>query len=669
MSSQLISPIDAQNVIEHLLEAFALHEIVVDAQGRPVDYIFLAVNSAFETMTGLKGKDILGRRVTSVIPKLDPFWIETYGRVAQTGTSASFRHYDTQLHKWWQVTAFCPLLGRFAVLFRDITEEVRESFENKLYSRLNEALYQISRAEWNQDAELISAVLKVVVDLTHAREVIHHLHFFHDSGNQQDCFSMGPDGLAPRTDCEDLQGLDTLSPGAHPLETEGARALPSPTDWILVITNDRDCFHSVTFLGIDLSAFGFGLDVFRTYFHEVRSILEQLHLAREKSTLQQQFLHAQKLKSLGVQAGIVAHDFNNLLAAILGKIELLKVRSPGEAELRTELGNLQKLVLQGKDLTTQLLSFVGMDSLEMKEVEIVNFAHELEPLLRASVPRNIELVIDTQHLPPETHVWADSGRLRQAILNLAVNAADAIGELSGNITILFALENILDGKTWKGLFPTKPGEYIAIQVVDDGPGIAQDKLEKIFEPFFSTKPDGHGLGLSAVVNIVKEHRGNIRVESRPGQGTKFMIVLPRHKIATPRSVPVEAELDRCQDGEGPLEVLLIDDEPWLLEVNRETFECLGHRVSVASDGYQGLNVYRSGTFDLVCLDLTMPGMSGQELWALIKEEKPDQRFLILTGFSSQSLPPQMLQDTHTRFLQKPFELRALTEKLQELFGI
>lgn len=668
--SSLISPLDAQNALEYMPEAFAFHEMVFDHDGHPIDYIFLAVNRVFETMTGLKGKDIIGRRVSSVIPKLDPFWVQTYGQVAMTGQPKVFENYDTQLKKWWEVSAFCPQPGRFAVFFRDISEEKQKSLENKIYLRLNEALYQLSRIEKPSDEELLSSALRVVLDLTQAREIVHHLHFFHNLKDQVDCYALDSKGQFGAVDCKGCEITDELQPGVHvvPSATH-SRDLSDIRDWILVVSSDSDCFHAVVFKGVDIDRFGQGLEVFKTYFHEVKSILEQFHLSREKNTLQQQFLHAQKLKSLGVQAGIVAHDFNNLLAAILGKIELLRVRSPEGEELKTELSSLQKLVLQGKDLTTQLLSFVGMDSLEMREVELHSFARELEPLLRASISKNINLVFDTVQLPKPCYVRADSGRLRQALHNLVVNAGDAIGELTGEVRLQFGTRIVSDPQAWKGLFPMKVGEYASIEVADNGPGIPADVLEKIFEPFFSTKANGHGLGLSAVVNIIKEHRGNLRVQSRIGQGTSFQILLPQHEAVVPiQTQNPDEEPNSCQDQDKSLDVLLIDDEPRLLEVNRETFECLGHRVSVAQNGKEGLESYRQGRFDLVSLDLTMPGMSGQELWTQIKMENPNQKILILTGYSSQSLPAEMLRDENTRFLQKPFELRALTEKLQELLA-
>lgn len=667
MTQHLITPLDAQSVIEHLFEAFALHELIVDSQGRPVDSIFLSVNPAFEQMTGKRGQDIIGRRLKQVFPDVDPFWIETFGKVALSGQATTFRRYDEGFGKWWYVAVFCPQPGRFAVLFRDVSEEMRESLENKFYSRLNEALYQLSRATVETEVTLVAEVLKVVLDLTRSELIAFQLRVFSQDRSQSLNLRVDSGGVATLETPLMADVCEHFPPGLHACPAPQAADCPG-FDRVLVVCNQSEYCQAVFFKGASPQVLETNQDVLRTFFHELYGLVHQKRLAREKEQLERQFLHAQKLKSLGIQSGIVAHDFNNLLAAILGKIELLKIKSHDPEQLKSELEHLHKLVLQGKGLTTQLLSFVGMDSLEMQSVRLKQLAQDLELLLQTTVPRNIALHTNYGEVGADLSVWADAGRIRQAVMNLVVNAADAIGTVGGDVWLDFHLETLPPEEDWKGLFPTRPGRYVRLSVRDNGPGIPADKLERIFEPFFTTKQGGHGLGLSAVVNIVKEHRGNIRVRSEPGKGAAFDILLPLHEEAAAVEGVVKVDLDHCVDADRPLRVLLIDDEPWLLEVNQETFECLGHRVWTATNGKEGLELFARQDFDLVVLDLTMPGLSGQEVWERMVDVRPDQRFIILTGYSSQALGQEMLDHSHTRFLQKPFELRSLTERLEELFG-
>jgi len=664
----LITPLDAMDVVEHMLDAFALHEILLDKFGNPIDYIFLAVNSAFEQMTGFKGEDLIGHRVKEIIPNLEPIWIERYAQVALTGVSTIFRHYDINLKKWWQVTAFCPRLGRFAVFFRDITVDVYEENENLMLRQLNEVLYRFSRREWPDENSIISEALIKVLELSESQELCHYLKEPERTVNHFVCLDH-PNAELQDVAEEELKDF-LRKPGAY-LLGKSETAQPEQMeleDWLLVIQNQEAVFQGLVFKGFPASKKGYGVEIFKSYFNEIYNIYNQFRLSQEKKILEQQFLQAQKLKSLGIQASVVAHDFNNLLAAILGKISILGLKPLDHSSLKQELHNLEKIVLQGKDLTTQLLSFVGMDSLEMHEVDLQKFLHDLEPLLRASIPKNIYFKIKKSELPENSYVWADVGRLRQALYNLVVNAADAIGNVAGEIKIVAESLELSDQSDWKGLLHSNAEVYYSLAVIDDGPGIPPEKIDKIFEPFFTTKEKGHGLGLSSVFNIIKEHRGNIRVQSTLGQGARFEVILPKYE--TPKdglSVQMVEPLDRCLESDQSKSTLLVDDEPWLLEVNKETFECFGHRVKTALNGEEALKIFQSESFDLVVLDLTMPGLSGQETWQAMKEMNPEQKIIILTGYSAMAIPSEMQQDPNTCFLQKPFEFTALTEKIESLF--
>lgn len=653
--------VDARDVVDYLLDAFALHEVLLDERGRPYDTILVAVNARFEEMTGLPSEQIIGRRLSQVFPGLEQFWLERIAAVALQGGSEHFRHRDNHFQKWWEVSLFQVRRGRAGVVFRSIEREMEREKSEQLalkLARLRELMIS-SEVTPNDRVQLVLGHLRQVVGL---RAVILTVRvgeterIIQDGSEELSRQSRLRNELSQRLSQElvrdevfagspeegyflDVFDLKDFKAAAWVLLEEGREA-PCPAEWRTVA--------------------GFLADVVK---------MDILHsMAEQRRLLEEQFLHAQRLKSLGVQAGVIAHDFNNLLAGLLSRIELMLLSEEQDFPRREELREIQALLLHGRDLTTQLLSFAGLESLQMQEVDLAVLLESARKMLRSALPRSLDLRLEVQDRPTFS-VLADEGRIRQVLLNLSVNAAEALRGRPGKLVIGVRPHRITSPEGWHGHPLEVDKDYALLYVQDDGPGIPPSLVARVFEPFFTTKPGGHGLGLSAVLNIVREHHGGVRVQSEEGRGTRFEILFPALR-PLPGEVnrPQWPEVAACQEKDTSLRILLIEDEPALLEVHRQLLECQGHEVEAFLTGEEALAVFPTRPFDSIIMDWTMPGLSGEELWLRLRELEREVPILITTGFSPQALPDSVLGDPACRVIQKPFEVRQLMALLGELTG-
>src|SRR5262245_24280513 len=371
----------------------------------------------------------------------------------------------------------------------------------------------------------------------------------------------------------------------------------------------------------------------------------------ERRQLEEQVRQAQKLEAVGQLAGGIAHDFNNLLTAILGNLSLvLANQQPGANAELLEAG--EKAALRAAELTSQLLGFSRRTLLKPRRLNVNATAEETVRLLRRTIDPRI--VIDVQADPGLWPVQADPGQMSQVLMNLCLNARDAMPQ-GGRLTL--RTENVVLDEAYARLhLEARAGEYVRLRVADTGHGIPPEVLPRIFEPFFTTKGPGRGtgLGLAMVFGIVKQHRGWLDCDTAPGRGTRFDVYLPR-SAAAEQAAAAEAAPAAPQPAGGSETVLLVDDEPLLRGLGRAILERHGYHVVLAEDGEQAVKVYeqRRGRIDLVLLDLTMPRMSGREAFARLLEVDPGVRVLFASGYSAE----QVNAAGHPRalgFVAKPY---------------
>lgn len=396
-----------------------------------------------------------------------------------------------------------------------------------------------------------------------------------------------------------------------------------------------------------------------------RDVTEAKRAAKEQLRLQRKLEEAQKLESLGVLAGGVAHDFNNLLTGVLGNASLAKMLLPQGSPIAGCVDEIEKASVRAADLCKQMLAYAGKGRLIVKKLDLSALIEESAPLLRLSVSKTAVLQFHlARNLPA---VVADATQLQQILMNLVINASEAIGDQHGLITVgtgrMRADQAYLNGTY---LAPELPeGDYAYLEVSDTGCGMDKETLAKIFDPFFTTKFLGRGLGLAAVLGIVRGHNGTLKVYSEPGRGSSFRLLLPCAEGAT-ESARTEASSSTNWRGSGV--VLVVDDEDTVRTTLARLLESFGFQVRLAADGAEGVEVFRShaDSLVLVLLDLTMPKKDGVEAFREMRCINNAARVLLMSGFSEQEAVSRFTGTGLAGFIQKPFTADALRRKIQEV---
>jgi two-component system cell cycle sensor histidine kinase/response regulator CckA len=397
-----------------------------------------------------------------------------------------------------------------------------------------------------------------------------------------------------------------------------------------------------------------------------QDISAQKQMLRETEELQAKLAQSQKLHTLGVLAGGVAHDFNNLLTGIMGNASLA-LHSMYKDVDKADVGGLLKDVItasaRAADLTRQLLAYAGKGQIATGPVDITELAAETASLVRATIPKNVEVRLDLQKDLPL--IEGDAGQLQPIIMNLAINASEAIGDSVGLVEIVTSEcdVKIEDGEVNQLGEPLPAGKYVCLNVRDNGSGMSEETLSHIFDPFFTTKFTGRGLGLSAVSGIVRSHGGNISVNSKLGSGSNFRILFPalqRKKVE---------RIDRCAHfnlyGSGA--ILVVDDEEMVRRTASVALRHYGYEVLLAENGKRALEILELAgpRLKAVILDTTMPVMSGAETLAEIRRMWPSLTVVMTSGFTLDEAMKRFRESGIAGFVQKPFTAQALAEAVKE----
>jgi two-component system cell cycle sensor histidine kinase/response regulator CckA len=503
-----------QMLFDQMVNGFALHEIICDAQNRPVDYRFLAVNPAFESMTGLKAATIVGRTVKDVLPQIEPFWIEKYGHVALTGEVAHFDSFSRDLNRHFEITAYCPTPRRFACISVDVTDRKK--------------------------------------------------------------------------------------------------------------------------------------------------------MAEERRKVEEQLQNVQKLEGLGLLAGGIAHDFNNLLMAILGNVDLALEEVPRESPATSGLHHIKQISLRAADLCKQMLAYSGKGKFMVQNIDLSSLVRDMANLLNVSISKKVVPRYNLATSLPAIAV--DPSQLRQVVMNLVINASEAIGERSGVISLTTGFMECDDSYLSSTYVSEKgaPGTYVFLEVTDTGCGMDKQTQSRIFDPFFTTKFTGRGLGLAAVLGIMRGHRGAIKVYSEQGKGTTFKMLFP----ASPGAVSPDSPLPKVERWTGTGLVLLVDDEEAIRSVAKRMLERIGFQVVAASDGREAVELFGKHAEQLACvvMDLTMPHMDGDVASREMRRIDQSVPVILSSGYNQQELSERFAGKGMAGFIQKPYQLVQITEVIRTVLG-
>jgi two-component system cell cycle sensor histidine kinase/response regulator CckA len=389
----------------------------------------------------------------------------------------------------------------------------------------------------------------------------------------------------------------------------------------------------------------------------------------ERRSLHLKILETQKLESLGVLAGGIAHDFNNLLTVILANASFIRLEETS-ATSREPLEHIENAARRAADLCRQMLAYAGKGSFLVERLDLNDLLQSTAQLLQISISKKARLVLHlADDLPP---VEGDKSQLQQVLMNLVINASDALGDNPGEIRL----------RTWRGhpgplpdaivhAFDTPPGDCACLEVSDTGKGMDAPTLARIFDPFFTTKFTGRGLGLAAVLGIIRACRGTLTVQSQPGHGTTFRIHLPalasdRPPAAIRHTLPA---LEKTTPSLGT--ILIADDEPAVLKTFDNQLRRNGYKTILAADGHEAVRHFRTAPqgFAAILLDLTMPGLDGAEVLREIRALNPRTSVLVMSGFSEKDVLDRLAGLGPVSILQKPFTLETLLERLREVTAL
>ncbi len=396
----------------------------------------------------------------------------------------------------------------------------------------------------------------------------------------------------------------------------------------------------------------------------VLTITDMTRRAQAEAVLRE----AQKMQAIGQLTGGIAHDFNNLLTVILGNLEFASARLASEPALQTRIERATWAAQRGATLTGQLLSFARRQPLAPRPIDLAGAMPELVPLLRRTLGEHIDIrYVETAGLWP---ALADAAQLESAVLNLALNARDAMPG-GGRLTIELA-NKVIDEDYARAHAEVAAGDYAMLAVSDTGCGMTPDVVARVFEPFFTTKPDGRGtgLGLAMVFGFVKQSGGHVKIYSEPGEGTTVRLYLPR-PTGGARPAPVAArapvELPR-----GSASVLVVEDEPAVREIACAILGDLGYRVLEAADGEEALRVFgaHAAAVDLLLTDVVLPGpLRGRELAERLAAVRPEIRVLFMSGYTENSIVHHGRLDDGVQLIAKPFKREQLARKVAEVLGV
>jgi nitrogen-specific signal transduction histidine kinase/ActR/RegA family two-component response regulator len=389
------------------------------------------------------------------------------------------------------------------------------------------------------------------------------------------------------------------------------------------------------------------------------------HDLGRRRAMEEKLRLGQKMEAIGTLAGGIAHDFNNILQVILGNADFILGGAPADVPWSESLQDIHKATCRAAELTAQLLAYSGGGAMARTELDLSSLVREMGPLIDVMHPKNAAITYELDAaLPP---VLGDPDQLRQVVLNLVANASEAICDTAGWVTVTTKSAEFTPAE----LRATQLGEdmpggkYVVLEVADTGCGMDKETLQRVCEPFFSTKFVGRGLGMAAVLGIVRAHGGTIDVRSRPHRGTVVQVLLP--------PVPRPPEQNRVGSANEPISkgqatVLVVDDEEQVRKVAQRALERRGYSVLTAADGEEGVRMLAKHQNEVCCvlLDLTMPRMGGAEAFKEMRQIQPDVQVILVSGYSEDQIKAQAGHLPFAGFLQKPVSTQTLVAAVQAL---
>jgi PAS domain S-box-containing protein len=620
-------------LFDRMLNGFAICEIICNGAGQPVDFRYLEVNPAFERNTGLKNNDVTGRTVLELLPETESYWIENFGKVALSGEPMRFTAYYDELDKHLEVSAFSLGHGRIAIIFNDVSDRVR--MEQTLLGEITE------RKNMEKALRESEELFRTLCDSA-------PIGIF-----KADCAGRKLYNNPRLIEIYGLTGEECLENdwyrAIHPDDRERIRRI-----WQDAAATRRPFTHEYRLLSTDgeTSWARALVSPIKSPDGEVTGYVGTVEEITELRQAREEMQNTQKLESLGVLAGGIAHDFNNILTAILGNISLSRMQMHDKEKTEKRLAEAENAAFRARDLTQQLLTFARGGEPVKKVIEAGALLKEAAGFAIHGSSARCEFSLPDGLWPVEV----DEGQLSQVIHNLVINAVQSMPD-GGTITI--GADNI----------SSIPGgqKSVRIYVADNGAGIEELNLQRIFDPYFTTKQHGSGLGLATCYSIIKKHGGTITVESTVGKGSTFYLSLP----ASQSGLGAQPEF-RTDVAYGIGRVLIMDDEEPVRDALKAMLEELGYTAECVRNGAEAVDLFRQKKeegkpFAAVILDLTIPGgVGGKEAITALRKIDPKVKAVVSSGYSTDPVMANYREFGFSAVLSKPYLLQDLSMVFQEL---
>jgi len=618
-----------RSLFDNMQSGFALHKIILEDNGKPVDFVFIDVNREFEAQTGLERDNIIGKKVTEVLPGIedDPAaWIPIYGQVALTGKGVSFESFSRSLQKWFSVIAYSTQRGYFATVVVDISD--RKATEVALRDKEEKYRTVVENAN-----ESICVVQDWELKFVNPKTVTLSGYSIEEFKNKPFHEFIHPDDrdLVMEQHRKRMAGEEAPEFYTFRIVHKNGEILWVEVKPVLITWENRQ------------ATLNFMSDVTE------RKLVEQ-----QRQMLEEQLRQAQKMEALGTLAGGIAHEFNNVLGSILGFSELVLDDLPEKSLARKNMEKVLAASSRAASLVKQILSFSRKEEEKRQPLYLSQIIEEVLSLLKSSLPATIKMNTDIK--TSVRTVLSDETQVHQVVMNLCTNAAHAMREKGGILEVSLDEIDIPQDQTGPELL--KPGRYQQLTVRDTGHGMDAETRRRIFEPFFTTKKtgEGTGMGLAVVHGIVRSHNGEIMVDSEPGKGSTFRIFLPVSGKVGDTIDEWDAEILK-----GSERILFVDDEEELADTGKQTLGRLGYRVVSQTGSRQALDLFRTDPqqFDLVITDQTMPQMTGLDLAGEIHRIRPDIPVILCTGFSETIGEDNFRSHGIDAFIMKPMPRREI----------
>jgi PAS domain S-box-containing protein len=608
-----------RTLFDSIDEGFCVCEMIFEDGDKPVDYRYLEINPAFEKLTGLR--EASGKTARELTPDLEALWFKAYGNVVLTGESSRFVDFSQPMNGWFDVYAF--RIGgdesrKFAVLFTNITErkkaEERIAQQAALLNKARDAIYVCDLSQkillWNKGAERIYGWKADEVLGKDLSDVLY-------GGNNNELAA----GRKILNEKDEWLSQTKLT-------SKEGRTLDIERRWTLV-RNEQNQPDYFLIINTDIT---------------------------EQKKIEEQLLRAQRMESIGTLASGIAHDLNNILSPILMAVDILQISAAGSSDSERWLSILRENAERGADLVKQVLSFArGMEGKRVT-IQLKHIIKDLVKVLQETFPKSITIKFD---ISSELDlVSADATQIHQVLMNLCVNARDAM-PAGGTLTIT-TQNSYLDENYAQMNLDAKVGRYVTIKVADTGTGMSPEVIKRIFDPFYTTKEvgKGTGIGLSTALSIIKGHGGFFNVYSELNKGSEFSLYLPI-------SEAVEAGIEKQSaqiypTGKNEL-ILVVDDEENIREITRATLEKFGYRVLTANDGTDALAVFAEHRTEiaLVLTDMAMPYMDGATTIRALRRLNPGLKIIAASGLTTNQQSADLQNLNVNDFLNKPYTAKSL----------